>query len=136
MNGDAIHLKPVEIPVGAKAPFTALLLADTHLTLCDARDDERKNALAAARRQGEFRDVERFLREALALVRERRPDLLLHAGDLIDFTSHANFEAAAAVFAEYDFFVCAGARPHPWSSDTTSFVFLSISTLRWYGDPQ
>jgi hypothetical protein len=83
INGDAIHLKPVEIPVGAKAPFTALLLADTHLTLCNARDDERRNALA-----------------------------------------------------EHDFFVCAGARPHPWSSDTTSFVFLSISTLRWYGDPQ
>ena len=87
MNENSILLKPVDIPVGAEAPFAALFLADTHLTLCDARDDERRNALAAVRRQGEFRDAERFLREALARARERRPDLLLHAGDVIDFTS-------------------------------------------------
>ncbi len=101
-------VRSIEVPVGAARPFTALLLADTHLTLCDARDNERKNALAAARLQGEFRDAERFLREALAAARERRPDLLLHAGDLIDFTSAANFDAAAALFAKHDFFICAG----------------------------
>ena len=104
----AFHFRRLEVPVGAERPFSALLLADTHLTLCDERDGERKNALAAVRRQGEFRDAERFLRDALARARERRPDLLLHAGDLIDFTSEANFEAAATVFAENDFFVCAG----------------------------
>ena len=80
-------VRSIEVPVGAEAPFTALFLADTHLTLCDAHDNGCKNALAAARRQGEFRDAERFLREALARARERRPDLLLHAGDVIDFTS-------------------------------------------------
>ncbi|MBR1836960.1 MAG: metallophosphoesterase [Kiritimatiellae bacterium] len=98
----------MEVPVGAARPFTALLLADTHLTRCDARDDERRNALAAVRRQGEFRDAERFLREALARAHERHPALLLHAGDLIDFTSEANFEAAAAIFAENDWFGCVG----------------------------
>lgn len=103
-----IHFRRLEIPVGAEAPFAALLLADTHLTLCDARDDERKNDLAVARRRGEFRDAERFLREALARAREGRPDLLLHAGDLIDFTSEAGFEAAAAFFAENDWFACVG----------------------------
>ena len=101
-------VRSIEVSVGAEAPFTALFLADTHLTLCDAHDNGRKNALAAARRQGEFRDAERFLREALARARERRPDLLLHAGDLIDFTSEANFEAAAALFSEKDFFACVG----------------------------
>lgn len=110
---DSIPSKPVtfrrlEVPVGAARPFTALLLADTHLTRCDARDDERRNALAAVRRQGEFRDAERFLREARARARERRPELLLLAGDLIDFTSEANFEATAAIFAENDFFACVG----------------------------
>ncbi len=104
----AFHFRRLEVPVGAARPFTALLLADTHLTRCDARDDERRNTLAAARRQGEFRDAERFLREALAAARERRPDLLLHAGDVIDFTSEANFAAAAAVFAENDWFGCVG----------------------------
>ena len=104
----AFHFRRLEVPVGAARPFTALLLADTHLTRCDARDDERRNALAAVRRQGEFRDAERFLREALARARERRPDLLLHAGDVIDFTSAANFEAAAALFSENDFFACVG----------------------------
>ena len=104
----AFHFRRLEVPVGAARPFTALLLADTHLTRCDERDGERKNALAAVRRQGEFRDAERFLREALARARERRPDLLLHAGDVIDFTSAANFEAAAALFSENDFFACVG----------------------------
>ena len=104
----AFHFRPLEVPVGAERPFSALLLADTHLTLCDARDDERRNALSAARLQGEFRDAERFLREALAAARERRPDQLLHAGDLIDFKSEANFEAAAALFSENDFFACVG----------------------------
>lgn len=104
----AFHFRRLEVPVGAARPFTALLLADTHLTLCDERDDERRNALAAVRLQGEFRDAERFLREALARARERRPDLLLHAGDVIDFTSEANFEAAAAIFAKRDWFGCVG----------------------------
>ena len=80
-------VKSIEVPVGADAPFVALFLADTHLTLCDAHDNGRKNALAAARLQGEFRDAERFLRKALAWAHERHPALLLHAGDLIDFTS-------------------------------------------------
>ena len=104
----AFHFRRLKVPVGAARPFTALLLADTHLTRCDARDDERRNALAAVRRQGEFRDAERFLREALSRARERRPDLLLHAGDVIDFTSAANFEAAAGIFAENDWFGCVG----------------------------
>ena len=79
-------VRSIEVPVGAEAPFMALFLADTHLTLCDAHDNGRKNALAAARLQGEFRDAERFLRKALAWAHERHPALLLHAGDLIDFT--------------------------------------------------
>ena len=101
-------VRSIEVSVGAEAPFMTLFLADAHLTLCDARDNERKNALAAARLQGEFRDAERFLHEALAWAHERRPALLLHAGDLIDFTSAANFDAAAALFAKHDFFICAG----------------------------
>ncbi|MBR4611298.1 MAG: hypothetical protein IKO40_01145 [Kiritimatiellae bacterium] len=34
-------VRSIEVTVGAGAPFVALFLADTHLTLCDARDDER-----------------------------------------------------------------------------------------------
>ncbi len=101
-------VKSIEVPVGAEAPFAALFLADTHLTLCDARDNKRKNTLAAARLRGEFRDAEHFLHEALAWAHERHPALLLHAGDLIDFTSAANFDAAEVLFAEHDFFICAG----------------------------
>lgn len=101
-------VRSIEVTVGAEAPFVALFLADTHLTLCDAHDNGRKNALAAARLQGEFRDAKRNLGEALVYARATGIDLMLHAGDLIDFTSAANFDAAAAVFAENDFFICAG----------------------------
>lgn len=104
----AFHFRRLEVPVGAERPFSALLLADTHLTRCDARDDERRNALAAVRRQGEFRDAKRNLDEALVYARATGIDFMLHAGDLIDFTSAANFDAAAALFAEHDFFICAG----------------------------
>ena len=32
-------VKSIEVPVGVEAPFMTLFLADTHLTLCDARDN-------------------------------------------------------------------------------------------------
>ena len=34
-----LAVKSIEVAVGAEAPFAALFLADTHLTLCDARDN-------------------------------------------------------------------------------------------------
>ena len=87
----------VGVAVNVEAPFEALFLSDSHLPLCDCRDGDRKAALAAGR-NAEMNNAPRYLEEALGFA-ESRSALLLHAGDLIDFTSAANFDAAKRCFS-------------------------------------
>ena len=87
------------IDVGLTEPVRVLHTTDTHLTLCDERDDERKQALAAHRKK-DFGDVngsvENYLAETLEYGK-KNCDLIIHTGDLIDFVSEANIDRAAAV---------------------------------------
>lgn len=102
----SLDLRRVEIDVGATAPFTTMMVADAHLPLADARDGERKRALAAGRLH-EFHHAAHYLDEAVRHARTERT-LILLAGDLWDFTSAANFEAGRRVFGEVDWFGCVG----------------------------
>ena len=94
------------ISVGAEKPFRALHLSDTHLTLCDARDDERKNKLAV-KRERIFPYQEQMLDFAADLAKKENIPIL-HTGDLIDFVSEANLDYAKAFAAENDVFMAAG----------------------------
>ena len=94
------------ISVGARTPFHALHLSDTHLTHADERDDERKNILAA-QRTPPFHMHEENLALATAYARQGGMPIL-HTGDLIDFVSHKNLDRVHALTAENDFFVAAG----------------------------
>ncbi|MBR4612427.1 MAG: metallophosphoesterase [Kiritimatiellae bacterium] len=101
-----LELRRITIDVGASAPFTALMVADVHLPLADARDDERKRALAAGREK-EFHHAAHYLDEAVQRARTKHVPILL-AGDLWDFTSAANFDAGRRLFGKADWFGCVG----------------------------
>lgn len=94
------------IAVGAAQPFSVLHASDTHLTLADDRDDERKRRLAADRLPA-FSNAEACLEELTALARaENLP--VLHTGDLSDFVSAANLDRMRQFCDTVDCFMAAG----------------------------
>ena len=99
-------VRKITINVGAKKPFSALHISDTHLTRVDARDNQRKKSLAASRQRA-FPWAEHYFDAAIRYARER--DLmLLHTGDLIDFVSEANLDFVAMQLGIGSWFVSAG----------------------------
>lgn len=95
-----------KLDVGAAVPFKAVHITDTHLTHADMRDGERKTALAHSRAPY-FPLADEVLRSAAATAKaENAP--ILHTGDLIDFVSAANLEAARRFTGANDCFVAAG----------------------------
>lgn len=101
-----LKLRTIAVDVGASARFTALMVADAHLSLADGRDDERKRALAAGRER-EMKRAACYLEEAVRFARAENVPILL-AGDLWDFTSEASFDAGRRLFGEADWFGCVG----------------------------
>ena len=101
-----LNLKKIEIPVGIEKPFGAIHISDTHLTLADNRNDERKISLAAGRARG-MNLGEHYLDECIHYAR-RHDLLMLHTGDLIDFVSEANLDRAAQHYMQADWFVSSG----------------------------
>ncbi|MBQ5968557.1 MAG: metallophosphoesterase [Clostridia bacterium] len=92
------------LTVGLERPLKVLHVTDSHIALADARDNERKHSLA--KRLG-APEKERYFREHLAYAKAHC-DLMVHTGDLIDFTSQANFDFARSVLAEEKVFFIAG----------------------------
>lgn len=99
-----MELEKSTLQIGLERPLKILHITDSHIALCDERDNERKKALAE--RLGS-NDREKYLQEQLAYGREHS-DLIVHTGDLIDFTSHANFDFARKILAEEKLFFAAG----------------------------
>ncbi len=95
-----------KIPAGASKPFRLLHVSDTHLCLCDERNDERKQRLAEARSKT-FPNAETHLDETAALAK-RESLTVVHTGDLIDFVSEANLDRAKEFTSECDVFFAAG----------------------------
>lgn len=103
-----MNIKKNTLYVGAQEPFCAVHISDTHLTYADERerDNGRKLALAQARLQG-FPDAEENLKQAVEYVQEHKLPIL-HTGDLIDFVSAANLDAAKKLTEENDVYMAAG----------------------------
>ena len=103
-----MELEKTVIHIGLEKPVRLLHVTDTHLTLADERDNERKQKLGRDR-TASFHNtngrVERFLDEQITYA-EEHCDLMVHTGDLIDFVSKANVEKALSaipgVTAEVD----------------------------------
>ena len=93
-----------KVAAGSREPFSFLQASDTHLTRADSRDNVLKNELAA-RRASSFPDSEAGYR---ALLDRPAGELIVHTGDLIDFVSEANLDAAMALSSSHDLFFAAG----------------------------
>lgn len=91
-----IHLVETTLQIGIKEPFSVWHMSDTHLTKADARENERKQTLARERTATYLRvradSAEELLADATRICSETKLPLL-YTGDLIDFTSAANFES-------------------------------------------
>ena len=94
------------LPLGAKAPFRLLHASDTHITLSDVRDDERKNALAI-RRERVFPGALENLRR-IGEIAENEGSVIAYTGDMIDFVSCANLDEAKRFTESHDVFMAAG----------------------------
>ena len=101
-----LNIKEITIDVGAKKPFDVMHVSDTHITLSDDRDDERK-AWLAARRTRYMGYGEHYLDEAIRYANERGM-YMMHTGDMIDFVSEANLDLTAREMLAADWFVCVG----------------------------
>ncbi|MCR5149752.1 MAG: metallophosphoesterase [Clostridiales bacterium] len=87
------------VNIGLEKTVRILHTTDTHLTLCDERDNERKRSLALSRKaafSSESGSPESYLEETLEYGK-KHCDLMVHTGDLIDFVSQANIDKAAKV---------------------------------------
>lgn len=94
------------LDIGVEKPFKVIHISDTHLTLADMRDGERKVELSKARSKF-FKQAEEVLAQTEELHRELGLPVI-HTGDLIDFVSAANLERAKAFVKATDCFVSAG----------------------------
>ena len=101
-----LNIKEITIEVGATKPFDVMHLSDTHITLADDRNDERK-MLLACRRSRYMGYGEHYLDEAIRYANERGM-YMMHTGDMIDFVSEANLDVTAKHMIMADWFVAAG----------------------------
>ncbi len=99
-------VKQTDIQVGVEKPFSVIHISDTHLTLADERNDERKNILAEARAKI-FPPAEEILCET-ERYSKANGFTIIHTGDLIDFVSEANLERAKSFIDENDILFVAG----------------------------
>ena len=94
------------IDIGLGKTVRVLHASDTHLTLADDRDDDRKIQLGRSRASG-FPLAKRCLVE-MGRVSQNTGLPIMHTGDFIDFVSVANLEAVQNFTEENDCFVAAG----------------------------
>ncbi len=101
-----LNIRNITIKLECEEAFSALHISDTHLTFADNRDNERKIKLAAGRMRF-FPHAEHYLDAAINHARLNKM-LLIHTGDLIDFTSEANFDHAAEHILGENIFTAVG----------------------------
>ncbi len=94
------------INVGAEKPFTVFHASDTHLTYADNRDCDRKISLAEHRKNIFYSNIENlnYIKNKVSNANS----VLIHTGDLIDFVSEKNLDAASEFISEVDCFFAAG----------------------------
>ena len=104
---DLLH---THIHLGLEKPLKLLHVSDTHISLADDRDDERKQTLAASRAKAfEKNDPGcclAYFQESCRLA-EAENALLVHTGDLFDFVSEKHCEMAHEIMPE-DYFFAVG----------------------------
>jgi len=101
-----MKLERSTVKIGLNSPVKLLHITDSHIALCDERDDERKLALARSR-EGMAKGALKYLEEQIRYG-EENCDVIVHTGDLIDFVSKANVEKAREILKNDKIFFIAG----------------------------
>ncbi len=83
-------IRKIRIEVGARRPFKALHVSDSHISRVDDRDNDRKKHLASVR--GSYWPKAEYYYEASLEYAQKNRMLYLHTGDLIDFVSESNVD--------------------------------------------
>lgn len=95
-----------QIYIGVKEPFTILHASDTHICRADMRDGEKK--IKHSKGRGEIFPTADENYEFLIKYAKERGCMLAYTGDLIDFVSMANYDAAKHFSSSVDCFMTAG----------------------------
>ena len=94
------------LKIGLEKPLKILHVTDSHIPLCDERDNERKQAIA--QRLSVDRDAKiAYLNEQIAYA-EANCVLLLHTGDLMDYVTKANVDYARSLLKNKKILFIAG----------------------------
>lgn len=101
-----LSIEKTTIEIGLEKPLKVLHVTDSHIPLCDERDNEHKRAIAA-KKAPMLNEILANLNEQVAYA-EENCDLLVHTGDLIDFASKANIESAAKILRNEKILYIAG----------------------------
>lgn len=101
-----LNIRRRNIHIGLEKPLKAVHVSDTHITLANSADTERKIKVGAGRSRY-FPNAEHYLDEAIRYAQAGNMPII-HTGDMIDFVSEANLDFTARHFMTGDFLVSAG----------------------------
>lgn len=102
-----MKIKQTDIKIGVEKPFSVVHISDTHFTLADERNDERKIRLSKEREKVFIPCPEDKLHDSEKYARENGLKII-HTGDFIDFVSEANLDRAKRFIDENDVMFIAG----------------------------
>lgn len=90
-----VKVSEEELDLGLSKPVDIMFVADTHISLCDERDEAVKDK--ADLRYGAFVSpdglhADEIYAEEMNLVKEKAPDLLILGGDIVDSAMYASID--------------------------------------------
>lgn len=101
-----VKILHTQIDIGIGRSFRVIHISDTHLTLVNENDNERKHALCQVRQKA-F-PLQRAVLETAKNISRKEGFPILCTGDLIDFVSDANLKAAEIFMKETNALFVAG----------------------------
>lgn len=122
------------IHAGAKKPFSLLHMTDTHLMLVKEQDDARKHEVAEWRWTWLPQEQGPEKIEFVTKLAKEKGLTVVHTGDLIDYVTTANIEAAAAFAKDVDLFLTAGnhefSQYMEWADDTPAYRAQTLDAVQ------
>ena len=103
----------ISLHFGLEKPVRILQITDVHLSLADDVDGDDMKVHAAERRREFIKEAKYPERDPIgyfedAMEYSKNFDCTVITGDVIDFMSHANCQAAREILAGKDYMFCAG----------------------------
>lgn len=127
-----LDINKCTLNIGAEKLFKILHITDSHIALCDERDNERK--MAVMKRCGDTEKKRRNFAEQLEYG-EKNCDLIVHTGDLIDYITEAGVEFARETLKNEKIFFIAGNHDYSqYIGEAWEDMAYRMSSYRYMGD--